>query len=209
MRPTEQGAAGGRDEAWFEGMYRAHHAAVLNYARRRGVEPDDLVAEVFATAWRYRERVPDAALPWLLRTARNHLLHEARAIGRRARLESRARTYVDIDEDHADEVAARTDAEVAITDALVKLSAADQEILRLAAWEQLDTVALAFVLECSEVAARVRLHRATRRLQQIVMLHRAGPAPGHEWFFDAMNVAETPVAHLSTVPDNVPSPSAR
>lgn len=209
MRPTEQVAAGDRDEAWFERLYRTHHAIVLNYARRRGAEPDDLVAEVFTTAWRYRERVPDVALPWLLRTARNHLLHEARAIGRRTRLEGRARTYADVNADHADAVAARTDAQVAITDALAKLCAADQEILRLAAWEQLDTVALAYVLECSEVAARVRLHRASRRLKQIVMLHRAGPAPGDEWFFDAMNAADARVAHLSTVPDNVPSPSAR
>lgn len=198
MRAIEAGDAGARDEVWFEDLYRAHHRVVRSYACRRGAEPDDLVAEVFATAWRCRDRVPDVALPWLLRTARNHLLHEARAIGRRARVEGRVRGRRDVADDHADEVAARTDAQVTITEALSKLSAADQEVLRLVAWEQLDTAAVAYVLECSEVAARVRLHRATRRLRQLVLLHSAGPAPGQEWFFDETSTA--PAVHLSAVP---------
>jgi RNA polymerase sigma-70 factor (ECF subfamily) len=166
------------DEAWFDVLYREHHTAVLSYARRRGAEPDDLVAEVFATAWRHRDRVPDPALPWLLRTARNFLLHEARGRARRARLAGRARGRVGIEGDHADGVAERRDAEITIRSALAKLSATDQELLRLAAWEQLDTPALAYVLECSEVAARVRLHRATRRLRQMLTIAaRQGPAP--------------------------------
>jgi len=161
------------DEDWFEKLYREHHAAVLNYARRRGFEPDDLVAEVFATAWRSRDRVPDAALPWLLRTARNHLLHEARGRARRERVVGRVRARVEVERDPADGVAERYDAAATIGAALARLSAADQEVLRLAAWERLDTSALAFVLECSEVAARVRLHRATRRLRLILTVHAA------------------------------------
>ena len=38
MRAAEPGADGGRDEAWFEELFRTHHTAVLGYARRRGVE---------------------------------------------------------------------------------------------------------------------------------------------------------------------------
>lgn len=193
MRAAQPGADDGRDEAWFEDLYRTHHTAVLAYARRRGVEPDDLVA-----AWRHRDRVPEAALPWLLRTAHNHLLHEARAQGSRARLELRAPSSLGRADDLADDVAARTDAQVTITEALAKLSPADQEVLRLVAWEQLDTAAVAYVLECSEVAARVRLHRATRRLQQLVLLHRAGPAPDPEWSVD--DPRSTAVAQLSAVP---------
>ena len=94
-------------------------------------------------------------------------------------------------------------AQTVITAALTRLSPADQEVLRLAAWEQLDTAALAYVLECSEVAARVRLHRATRRLQQVVLLHRAGPAPGDGWFFDELRpvsmVAAASIAAVSAV----------
>jgi RNA polymerase sigma-70 factor (ECF subfamily) len=161
-----------RDEDWFKALYREHYGAVLSYARRRGVEPDDLVAEVFATAWRSRDRVPDSPLPWLLRTARNHLLHEARDQARRARLVGRARARVEVEGDHSDAVAERSDAETAIRAALARLSDTDQEVLRLAAWEQLDTPALAYVLECSEVAARVRLHRATHRLRLML----TGPA---------------------------------
>jgi RNA polymerase sigma-70 factor (ECF subfamily) len=40
---------------------------VLAYAVRRVPrdEADDVVAEVFAAAWRHRASVPDPALPWL------------------------------------------------------------------------------------------------------------------------------------------------
>ena len=177
-----------RDEDWFETLYREHHPAVLGYARRRGVEADDLVAEVFTTAWRSRDRVPDAPLPWLLRTAHHHMLHEARGQARRARLVGRARARVEVERDPAEMVVERYDAQTAIGAALARLSVTDQEVLRLTAWEQLDTAALAYVLECSEVAARVRLHRATRRLHLMMTVpspgaasHRAAPgdvAPG-------------------------------
>lgn len=199
----ERGAAGVRDEGWFEDLYREHHGAVLNYARRRGVDPDDLVSEVFATAWRSRDRVPDSPLPWLLRTARNHLLHETRTMARRARLDGRIRPYAENERDHADAVAERADAQMLITLALARLSAADQEVLRLAAWEQLDNAGLAYVLECSEVAARVRLHRATRRLQQVVLLHRAGHAPGGTWLFDEFSPTSPP-GHVQAVPATDP-----
>ena len=168
-----------RDENWFETLYREHHAAVLSYARRRGVEPDDLVAEVFTSAWRSRDRVPDAPLPWLLRTAHNHLLHEARGQARRARLVGRARARVEVERDPAEMVVERHDAQTAIGAALARLSATDQEVLRLTAWEQLDTAALAYVLDCSEVAARVRLHRATRRLRLMMTVPPPGTAPHH------------------------------
>lgn len=48
--------------------------------------------------------------------------------------------------------------------ALASLPAGDQEILRLVGWEQLVLAEVAVVLGCSRVAAKVRLHRARRRL---------------------------------------------
>ena len=59
------------DAAWFEDLYRTHHPAVLRYAVRR-VGPDDaddVVSEVFATAWRRRTAVGEPPLPWLYRAA--------------------------------------------------------------------------------------------------------------------------------------------
>lgn len=156
---------GPRDDGWFEDLYALHHGRVLAYARRRTDDADDVVAEVFATAWRSRARVPDEPVPWLLRTASHHLLHEERTRRRRRELNRKIHqepaTHVD---DPADSVAARQDASRLILSALALLSPLDQEVLRLAVWEQLATPEIAYVLGASEVAVRVRLHRATRRL---------------------------------------------
>jgi RNA polymerase sigma-70 factor (ECF subfamily) len=183
MQPRSE-EAGARDEAWFEALYRDLHAVVLRYARRRGLEPDDLAAEVFAAAWRHRERVPDPAVPWLIRTAHHYSMHQVRAHGRRVRLYDKARSaltaYVDQADGVADGVIARIDAQVVIEAALLRLSGADQEVLRLAAWEQLGTAELAYVLECSEAAARVRLHRAKQRLERTVSKLSAHPIESTE-----------------------------
>src|SRR5450756_2482567 len=61
-----------RDDAWFDGLFRAHSTALFRYFVRRGAGGDaqDLAADVLVTAWRRREDVPDGAeLPWLYRTA--------------------------------------------------------------------------------------------------------------------------------------------
>jgi RNA polymerase sigma-70 factor (ECF subfamily) len=44
------------------------------------------------------------------------------------------------------------------------LGADDREVLTLAAWEGLDAGEIATVMGCSRNAARIRLHRARRRL---------------------------------------------
>jgi len=52
----------------------------------------------------------------------------------------------------------------AVAIAFANLKAPDQEILRLAAWEQLSSSEGAAVLRCSVPAYRMRLHRARLRL---------------------------------------------
>src|SRR5690242_4679562 len=75
-----------RGREWFEQLFLDHHVQVLAYARRRvGPDADDIVAEVFTTAWRRREAVPDLALPWLYRTAAHHVLHARRSWAGQAR----------------------------------------------------------------------------------------------------------------------------
>ena len=46
----------------------------------------------------------------------------------------------------------------------LRLGQADREVLRLAAWEELQPAEIAAVLGCSANAAAVRLHRARQRL---------------------------------------------
>jgi RNA polymerase sigma-70 factor (ECF subfamily) len=172
-----------RDETWFDQLYRAHHGAVLAYARRRVDDADDVVAEVFAVAWRSRADVPDEPLPWLLRTAANHVLHSRRSSSRRSRLWSRAVGQSGPAPDHADAVARQHDARATIIQALAGLAPADQEILRLTAWEELTPDEVAVVLSCSPGTARVRLHRARRRLESALAALdptvRPAPATAH------------------------------
>jgi RNA polymerase sigma-70 factor (ECF subfamily) len=65
----------------------------------------------------------------------------------------------------------RHDAVVQLVDvrsALPRLSEDDQEILRLIGWEQLSLAEAASVLGCGMGAAKVRLHRARRRLAELL-----------------------------------------
>ncbi len=154
------------DEAWFEDLYRTQHGAVLAYARRRVADPDDVVAEVFSAAWRSRDRLPDPPLPWLYRTASNHILHAHRAEGRRERLAVRAAAIVAPAADLADGVAVRLDASRQVERALQRLSVTDRELLRLRVWEDLPYEQIAYVLGCSTPTLRVRLRRARARFAE-------------------------------------------
>jgi RNA polymerase sigma-70 factor (ECF subfamily) len=163
-----------RDRQWFEQLFREHHLHVLAYARRRvEAEADDVVSEVFATAWQRRDAVPDDPLPWLYRTAANHIRHAHRGSARRARTAA-ALVAAEPPPDGAD-FAAGADEKDLILRVLRDLSERDQEILRLWAWEQFDPGRIADVLGCSSATARVRLHRAQRRLR--ARLNAADPDP--------------------------------
>jgi RNA polymerase sigma-70 factor (ECF subfamily) len=155
----------GRD--WLEAVFAAYHQQVLAYARRRVPtdDADDVVAEVFASAWQHRDRVPDPPLPWLYRAAANHVLHSHRGHRRRERLSARLTAQPRQPEhDHADGVAARLDDHARVHRALAALSPLDAEVLKLSAWEDLGPEQIAYVLGCTPAAAKVRLHRARRRL---------------------------------------------
>ena len=151
----------------FADLVRDHLVPVRRYAARR-VPPDDVedvVAEVFATAWRHRSRLPDPPSYWLLRTAWFHIQRVSRSRRRELRLAGRLgglrRSPVEGPEESAVEA-------VRVRAALARLSDTDQEVLRLAAWEGLSAAEIADVVVCSPHAARARLHRARRRLARLL-----------------------------------------
>jgi RNA polymerase sigma-70 factor (ECF subfamily) len=149
-------------------MYEAYYWSVLRYARRRLPNDDaarDAAAEVFAVAWRRWDHVPtNDPLPWLYGVARNVIESEQRRQGRDQDLR---RQLAELLPDSAEFSAAADRARLMETlQALSRLSPADQEVLRLHAWEGLSGAALAQALDCSTTAAAVRLHRARRRLQR-------------------------------------------
>ena len=162
----------------FEGMFLRHRSEVLAYARRR-VPPgtaEDIVAETFAVAWRRRDRIPEAPLPWLYAVAGKLISNERRAVRRRGSLiEGLIGERIGA---AAPDPALIVDRRGAIADAFASLSGAQRQVLALAAWEGLDPADAARALGVSAVAYRVRLHRARRALA--VALERSGPAVAAE-----------------------------
>lgn len=157
---------------WLAALFDEHSRQVRAYAVRR-VGPDDaddIVAEVYATAWRRREDVPDPPLPWLYRTARHHVLHHQRSLARRSRLHDSVAEVAVLEsarpEDHT---------RVLIDSVLDQLDSLDAEILRLAVWEDLAPREMAVVLEISPGTARARLLRARRRAQKLYAALDAAP----------------------------------
>jgi RNA polymerase sigma-70 factor (ECF subfamily) len=150
------------DEERFRALYEAHAGALTAYAMRRVPEEsvDDVVAETFVVAWRRLDEVPRDALPWLYGVARRAAANRLRGQRRQAELLDRIRGHARRPP-WAEDVAATP-----VLDSLRRLRPGDREILMLVGWEGLDTQELAVALGCTPVAARVRLHRARRRLEQ-------------------------------------------
>jgi RNA polymerase sigma-70 factor (ECF subfamily) len=150
------------DAAWFTSEVAAHLDAIFRYFLRRAARQDaeDLTAEVFATAWRRREDIPEeAVLPWLYRTAGYVLANHRR------RMQSIPSSLPDapLDDDHAQRIADVDE----ITRALAQLSERDREILLLHAWEGLDGNELADALGISRSGAQAALSRARARLRDV------------------------------------------
>lgn len=150
----------------FEAAFESCSAPVFAFALRRvGTREDaeDVLAETFAVAWRRRDELPDPPLPYLYAVAANVVKNSRRSsrrLGRlRGKLAGQRTRQVD---DHAEHVAAND----AFAVAFAGLSESQREILRLVAWEGLDTRDGAAALECSETAFKVRLHRARRELEK-------------------------------------------
>jgi RNA polymerase sigma-70 factor, ECF subfamily len=173
------------EDAWLTDLFGRHSGAVLAYARRRldsAEDAEDVVVEVFATAWRRREVVPEEALPWLYATAGNVIAHVIRSDSRRTRLGTKLATVRPLHTAEADPAQQVVDAATAhetVSAALDDLSESDAELLRLWAWEQLDPAEIAEVLGCSPGTARTRMHRARARLREaLVKRGVAGPGIG-------------------------------
>jgi RNA polymerase sigma-70 factor (ECF subfamily) len=147
--------------ARFEALYAAHQRAVLAYATRRSesfVDAEDATAEAFTIAWCKLSTIPDEPLPWLYAVARRVLANKRRGNSRRERLVALLRV-----DDVPTPVRVGEDLDGAVFEALASLSPADQEILRLVAWEDLRNHQIAEVLGITANAVAIRLHRARAR----------------------------------------------
>jgi len=157
----------GDDAKRLAELFDNHAAKVYRYLLRRVGNPataEDLVSDTFLVAARRVDDIPPGnELPWLYNTARNILSNWQRRLipepVEKAFLEKHdSNTYgADISE------------RLSLQEAWLKLSEADREVLRLAAWEGLSGKYLAVALGVSEGGAASALSRARARLASEVL----------------------------------------
>jgi len=158
--------------ASFAAMFDAHYPAVLAYCRRRvaGDDAGDAALATFEVLWRTMDSPPVQPLPWLYKVAAGQLANTRRSERRRRRLVDRLSGRAGTGDapaspsDPADTMSEATAARAA----LARLKPADRELLLLVAWEGLGPDEAAAVLGVSPATLAVRLHRARRRLEDLL-----------------------------------------
>lgn len=166
MNTLERGIMAITTEAEYTEIYRANYVDVLRFVQRRAhpMSVDDIVGETFLAAWRRRTEVPDDARPWLFRTARNAMANAGRGQNRQVAVAVRIGEHGVplIDGMQA------SDRRIDVVAAWRELPTADQEVLALHVWEDLDAREAAAVLGCTRATYSMRLTRAKRHLKSIL-----------------------------------------
>jgi RNA polymerase sigma-70 factor, ECF subfamily len=163
----------------FERFYREHVEAVQRFVARRVDEPylaADLTADVFVAAIesaRSYRRSRGEPVAWLFGIARNVVAGEHRRNAKQLRAAAGIRGRELVDEEDLVALHERIDAEAmarSLYRELVQLSAGERAVLELVALDGLTVGEAARALGIGAVAARVRLHRARRLLQDRLAL---------------------------------------
>jgi RNA polymerase sigma-70 factor (ECF subfamily) len=157
--------------AAFEALVEQAYVPVQRFLRRRTDEAtaDDVLGDVLLVLWRRLDDIPaDAQLPWVYGVARRCLANTVRSSARQERL---VRRLADVPPPAAEDPD--------LDEELRGLPEADQELLRLWAWEQLPPREIALVLGISANAVSIRLHRATKKLRTALLARKDGGVPGH------------------------------
>ncbi|HWB90181.1 MAG TPA: sigma-70 family RNA polymerase sigma factor [Acidimicrobiia bacterium] len=165
--------------ARFEAVAAQVFEPLQRYLGRRAsaADAEDALSDVMLTVWRRLDDAPESdVLPWCYGIARMTLANQRRSRSRHLRLIEKieAQPPQPTTPDPAD---VGPDAELAA--ALAELSADDQEVLRLWAWEQLEPREIGPVLGISVNAATLRLGRARSRLGDALARQDFGPT-GHQ-----------------------------
>jgi RNA polymerase sigma-70 factor, ECF subfamily len=169
-----------RDPRAFRELYDRWADKLLAYFYRRVLDPEvaaDLLAETFAVAYERRRRFRDVGRPggaWLYGIAAKELSHwfrrqevERRAV-RRLGVEvpplddesiARIEALADIDQ-HRETLAA----------ALDQITGGEREALQLRVVDELGYAEITTRLDCTEGAARRRVHRGLARLNNLMQL---------------------------------------
>ncbi len=185
---------------WFTQLYHETARDILAYLLRRCATAEDAadaLAETYATAWVKRDRIPHGtqARPWLFGVARN-VMHRSHDQHTRANATARQLAAALTTALPAIDTGLETSGPV--HEALTRLSAIDQEIVTLVAWDGLSPADVAEILQMSTNLVRVRLHRARAKLRGILSSATLGSLT------DWLETAETSQTRSATAPAGCP-----
>jgi RNA polymerase sigma factor (sigma-70 family) len=166
------------DSRAFGELYERHAVAIHGWLRSRVGEPaaTDLTAETFAAAWqarrRFRTESSDSVAPWLYGIA----LNQYRSYQRLARVETRARARLGMQESFAytlesEDVDERLSAQQArreLHNALGDLTADQRRALELRVIDDLRFAEVAATMSSTEPTARMRVMRALRSMRTVM-----------------------------------------
>lgn len=165
---TRPGLGSEGPDATFVRLYEEYYAHVYSYCLRRTsrANAEDAAAEVFTIAWRKQSDIPqgEGALSWLYGVAYRVMSHHWRSSRRFRNLVGRIGSLRQETEPDPGEQVVRRVEDRRVLEAASRLGRADQEILRLAGWEELPHDEIADVLRISVAAVAQRFSRAKKRL---------------------------------------------
>ena len=158
----------------FEQLYAAYYSDVFRFAMwltRDRSEAEDVASETFVRAWARRDRLRTETLKaYLLTIARSIFLKHRKNTNNHQEL---SEDLTDGAPDPQRQATARMDLD-RVTNALARLPETDRLALVLRTEQTLPYAEIGRVLEISEGAARVKVHRARRRLLADAMTHNGG-----------------------------------
>jgi len=161
----------GQREESFERLFDAFYRDITAYVARRIAtkDVDDVVAKVFAVAWRRFERIPEPPDDrlWLFGVARRCLSDHRRSGKRQLRLQIRLTN----ESDAAPSPSYSTDVDPRlelVLSAMASLAPADREALQLVLWEEMTHAQAATILNCTTNAFEIRYRRARNTVKDRV-----------------------------------------
>jgi RNA polymerase sigma-70 factor (ECF subfamily) len=166
------------DPGAFRELYDRWAERLLAYFFRRVLDAEvaaDLLAETFAVAYERRKRFRDTGAPgaaWLYGIAAKELAHWFRrqTVERRA-VRRLAIEVPPLDDESSARIEALADMDAcrtALAGALQRIGAGERDAVRLRVVEEMAYAEIATRLDCSEAAARVRVHRGLARLNRLL-----------------------------------------
>jgi RNA polymerase sigma-70 factor, ECF subfamily len=166
------------DPRAFRELYDRWADRLLAYFYRRVLDAEvagDLLAETFAAAFERRRRFRDVGAPgsaWLYGIADKELAHWYRrqAVERRA-VRRLAIEVPPLDDESLARIEALAEMETyraTLAAALDQMGAGERDAVELRVVEEMGYAEIASRLECTEAAARVRVHRGLARLNRLM-----------------------------------------